>query len=105
MSRMPRNKRVKDWAEYLNETDQSVDEAIEKTSSFATAGFLRNNRHRIEARMSKLMSKSASFEAKEVAFADDEEVIEILGSSEASPNEPDEPQGEPSSEPQRGVKV
>ncbi len=105
MARMPRNKKVQDWAEYLDETDQSVNDAIERTTSFATAGFLRENRYLIEARMSTL-SLRASFEATEIEFVDDEAVAEILGSSEAPPNEPDEPQGEPSSEPpQRGVKV
>ena len=34
-----------DWAEYLDETDQSVNDAIERTTSFATAGFLRENRY------------------------------------------------------------
>jgi hypothetical protein len=106
MAHMPRNRKVKDWAEYLNETDQSVDDAIDRTSSFATAGFLRQNRYKIEMKMAKL-SKTASIEASKVEFVEDEEVAEILGSSEASPNEPDEPQEEPSSspEPQRGVKV
>lgn len=104
MARMPRNQKIQDWAEYLSETDQNVDDALDRTSSFVTAGFLRENRYLIEARMSTL-SLRASFEATEVEFVEDEAVAEILGSSEAPPNEPDEPQEEPSSDPQRGVKV
>jgi len=99
---MPRKRSVQEWAEYLNETDQSVDDAVERTESVATAGWLQENRYKIETRRMNLEA-TASFEASDVEFPSDDEVIEILDSSEAPPNEPDEPQEE--SGLQRGVRL
>jgi len=47
--RMPSfSKSFKDWAEYLRESDMTIDEAIEKTTSDAVASWLEENRDRIE---------------------------------------------------------
>jgi hypothetical protein len=50
--RMPSfSRELEDWVEYLLETEQTVDDAIERTTSEAVASWLKENRGEIEAEM------------------------------------------------------
>ena len=106
MKRMPSwSRSVSAWAEYLEDTDQSVDEAIEKTSSESVAEWLEENKWRIVSRLNSVEMEAVS-SAEILTDEEVETIVEEVAVTEATLPTPNEPDSDGSSSaPQSGTKV
>lgn len=94
--RMPTYSRsVGEWVKYLQETEQTIDGVLAKTTSRELVGWLEQERWKIESRLNTIVREAKS----EVEFLTVEEAEAVL----STPNEPDS-KGQPASY-QRGRKV